>query len=203
MSPIKPKSSPESSESGVTFSKSWSVDVPYDGFYGVRGACDDGGSITVGGATFALESFSKPLPSLNKVFLNEGSTTITVKVENAAQQSFVKKPKVIFDTADWVNSSEEIDIDIIKESMLCHAGGGFGGTSGKKQNKVGRVKKGKGGRGAPGEGQQDGSKGGNGGGAGLRNGRSAKTGKGGTIDGGYGVDLMGCLLYTSPSPRDS
>ena len=28
MSPIKPKSSPESSESGVTFSKSWSVDVP-------------------------------------------------------------------------------------------------------------------------------------------------------------------------------
>ena len=203
MSPIKPKSSPESSESGVTFSKSWNVDVPYDGFYGVRGACDNTGTITVGGSSFKLESFSKPLPSLNKVFLNEGSTTITVKVENAAQKSFVKKPKVIFDTADWVNNAEEIDIDIIKESMLCHAGGGFGGTSGKKQNKVGRVKKGKGGRGAPGEGQQDGSKGGNGGGAGLRNGRSAKTGKGGTIDGGYGVDLMGSERGTANEIRSA
>ncbi len=134
MSPVKPKSSPESSESGVTFAKSWNVDVPYDGFYGVRGSCDNTGTITVGGSSFKLEGFSVPLPTLNKVFLSEGSTTVTVSVENTAQKSFVKKPKVIFDTADWVNTAEEVDIDIVKESMLCHAGGGFGGTSGKKQN---------------------------------------------------------------------
>ena len=191
MSPIKPKSSPESSQSGIEFSKTWNVDIPYDGFYGVRGSCDNSGTITVGGSTFDLAGFKKELPKLHKVFLNEGSTNITVKVTNAAQQSFVKKPKVIFDTADWVETAEEIDFDVIKEKMLCHAGGGFGGKSGKQQNRVGKVKKGKGGRGAPGEGEQDGSKGGNGGGAGLRNGRSAKTGKGGTIDGGFGVDLNG------------
>ena len=203
MSPVKPKSSPESSESGVTFSKSWNVDVPYDGFYGVRGACDNTGTITVGGSSFKLEGFSKPLPTLNKVFLSEGSTNITVSVENTAQESFVKKPKVIFDTADWVNSAEEIDVDIVKESMLCHAGGGFGGTSGKEQKQVGRVKVGKGGRGARGEGQQDGEKGGNGGGSGLRNGRSAKTGKGGTIDGGYGVDLGGSERGTANEIRSA
>ena len=55
----------------------------------------------------------------------------------------------------------------------------------------GKVKVGKGGRGAPGEGEQDGSKGGNGGGAGLRNGSTAKSGKGGTIDGGFGANLNG------------
>ena len=191
MSPIKPKSSPESSQTGIEFSKTWNIDVPYDGFYGVRGSCDNSGTITVGGSTFKLEGFKKDLPSLNKVFLREGTTDITVKVTNAAQQSFVKKPKVIFDTADWVENAEEIDVDIIKEKMLCHAGGGFGGNSGKRQTKVGKVKVGKGGRGAPGEGEQDGSKGGNGGGAGLRNGSTAKSGKGGTIDGGFGANLNG------------
>ena len=49
---------------------------------------------------------------------------------------FIKKPKVIFDTADWVETAEEIDVDIIEGSMLCHAGGGFGGNSGKKQKKL-------------------------------------------------------------------
>ena len=191
MSPVPPKSSPESSESGKTFTKSWNVDIPYDGFYGVRGSCDNSGTITVGGKSFQLEGYGKDLPTLNKVFLNEGRTNITVSVRNAPQQSFIKKPKVIFDTADWVQNAEEIDVEVVKEAMLCHAGGGYGGKSGGKQNKVGRVKKGKGGSGAPGEGEQDGKKGGNGGGAGLRNGRSAKTGKGGTIDGGYGVDLKG------------
>ena len=191
MSPVKPKSSPESSQSGIDFFKTWNVDIPYDGFYGVRGSCDNTGTITIGGSTFDLAGFKKELPKLHKVFLNEGSTDITVKVRNAPQQSFVKKPKVIFDTADWVETAEEIDVDIIQEKILCHAGGGFGGTSGKTQNKVGKVKKGKGGRGAPGEGEQDGSKGGNGGGAGLRNGGTANTGKGGTIDGGFGVQLNG------------
>ena len=191
MSPVKPKSSPESSESGKDFSKTWNVDIPYDGFYGVRGSCDNSGTITVGGSTFDLEGFKTELPKLHKVFLNQGSTNITVKVRNAPQQSFVKKPKVIFDTADWVNNAIEIDTETIEKKMLCHAGGGFGGNSGKKQTRVGKVKEGKGGRGAPGEGEQDGSKGGNGGGAGLRNGRTAKTGKGGTIDGGFGVNLNG------------
>ena len=191
MSPIKPKSSPESSRTGEEFSKTWNVNIPYDGFYGVRGTCDNTGTITVGSETFPLQGFKKDIPKLNKVFLKEGTTDITVKVINAAQKSFTKKPKVIFDTADWVETAEEIDVDIIEEKLLCHAGGGFGGNSGKRQTKVGKVKKGKGGKGAPGEGEQDGSKGGNGGGAGLRNGRTAKSGKGGTIDGGFGVNLQG------------
>ena len=203
MSPIPPKSSPESSESGKDFTKTWNVDIPYDGFYGVRGACDNSGTITVGGQSFPLEGYAKELPTLNKVFLNQGSTNITVSVRNAPQQSFVKKPKLIFDTADWVENAEEIDVDIIEEKMLCHAGGGYGGKSGDAQTKVGKVKVGKGGRGAPGEGEQDGKKGGNGGGAGLRNGRSAKTGKGGTIDGGYGVNLDGSERGTQNEIRSA
>ena len=174
MSPIKPKSSPESSRTGEEFSKTWNVNIPYDGFYGVRGTCDNTGTITVGSETFPLQGFKKDIPKLNKVFLKEGTTDITVKVINAAQKSFTKKPKVIFDTADWVETAEEIDVDIIEEKLLCHAGGGFGGNSGKRQTKVGKVKKGKGGKGAPGEGEQDGSKGGNGGGAGLKKWKNSK-----------------------------
>ena len=191
MSPVKPKSSPESSRSGEEFTKTWSVDIPYDGFYGVRGACDNTGTITIGGNTFNLAAAKKELPKLRKVFLEEGNVDISITVANTPFKSFIKKPKIIFDTADWVETAEEIDVDIITEKMICHAGGGFGGNPGKRQDKVGKVKLGKGGNGAPGEGEQDGNKGGNGGGSGLKNGGTAKTGKGGTIDGGFGVNLEG------------
>lgn len=191
MSPVKPLSSPESSESGKPFTKIWNIEVPYDGFYGVKGTSDNNGTITVGNETFKLDGFRRDDPRLNKVFLTEGSTTISVTVENEAQQSFIKTPKLIFDTADWVENSEEIDVDIIKEKIICHAGGGFGGKSSSKQDKVGKVKVGKGGKGGRGEGEQDGKRGGNGGGAGLRNGRTARSGTGGTIDAGYGVNFEG------------
>ena len=191
MSPVKPKASPESSRSGETFTKTWNINIPYAGFYGVRGACDNTGTITVGGKSFQLEGFKRELPKLNKVFLNEGNTNIVVSVRNTPQESFIKKPKLIFDTADWVKNAEEIDVEVIDEKIVCHAGGGFGGKSGSVQKKVGKVKKGKGGRGGRGEGEQDGKRGGNGGGAGLRKGKSAQSGTGGTIDGGYGVNFNG------------
>ena len=191
ISPVKPKSSPESSETGKTFTKTWNVEIPYDGFYGVKGACDNTGNIIVGNTQFKLDGFSLVDPELNKVFLRKGKVNVTVNVENAVQQSFIKQPKTIFNTGDWVETAEEIDTEIIKEKIICHAGGGFGGKSKSSQNKVGKVKRGKGGKGAPGEGEQDGSRGGNGGGAGLRNGRSARSGTGGTIDGGYGVNFDG------------
>ena len=191
MSPVKPLSSPESSESGKPFTKVWNIDIPYDGFYGVKGSCDNTGTITVGNETFKLDGFKRDDPTLNKVFLTEGNTTIAVTVENEAQQSFIKTPKLIFDTADWVENAEEIDVDIIDSKILCHAGGGFGGKSSGRQTKVGKVKVGKGGKGGKGDGEIDGSRGGDGGGAGLRNGRNARSGTGGTIDGGYGVNFEG------------
>ena len=199
ISPIPPKASEGSALSGNTWSKSWRVKVPYDGFYGVRGTSDNNGTITVGGESFKLNGFKNSEPDLNKVFLREGSTTISVEVQNETREFFEPKPKVIFDTADWTSDPITLTPERVKKEIICRAGGGFGGRSDKTQDKVGRVKVGKGNDGGKGEGDET-RDGGNGGGAGLRKGQ-AQSGKGGTIDGGFGSDELGQERGTNDEVR--
>lgn len=189
ISPIKPKASEGSALSGNTWSKTWRVDIPYDGFYGVKGTSDNVGSISVGGQQFKLNGFNNTEPDLNKVFLRRGNANVTVQVNNETTDYFKKVPRVIFDTADWAVDPIVLSPDRVKKEIICRAGGGYGGNRDGSQTKVGRVKVGKGNDGAPGEGDET-RDGANGGGAGLRKGK-AQSGKGGTIDGGFGSDEYG------------
>ena len=199
ISPVKPTAAEGSAFSGNEWAKSWNVNIPYDGFYGVKGTSDNNGSITVGPEEFKLEHFADADPTLHKVFLRQGSTTIAVRVQNESREFFKPEPEVIFDTADWTSDPVTLQPDTVKKEVICRAGGGYGGRPDKRQDKVGRVQVGKGNDGAPGESDET-SGGANGGGAGLRRGQ-AQTGKGGTIDGGFGSDELGNERGTNDEVR--
>ena len=196
VSPIKPRSNEGSATpNGVTnWEKSWTVDIPYDGFYGIKGTSDNVGHISIGGQRFRLDGFKKVEPELRKIKLREGKQTIKIEVENETKDAFKIVDKKIFDTQDWIIDTKELRTETLKEEIICHAGGGYGGLESKEQKKVGRVivgdrkLSGDGGKGSSDE--QEGG-GANGGGAGLKGGKTARSGKGGTIDGGYGADFDG------------
>ena len=224
ISPIKP-SGKESSASLINpGSNTWEVMIPYDGTYGVQGTFSGlSGKITLSGTPVpgGLQTFD--LQPSNVGYLDEGSTRrkiktntiqltgngegrrsrLNVKVEveqdTAPGQKIVETK--IFDAADWIDSLKDVTGEPIEEKILCHAGGGFGGNKSSKQKKVGKVLVGYGGNGGPG--QSDEEKGGaaNGGGAGLRNGQSARSGKGDTLDGGFGVSFDGYEIGTDDEVR--
>ena len=117
VSPIPPLSTKGTAQGGIVFSNSWNVEVPYDGFYGMKGTVDSGGRILVddkvimqggyfSGAKFAgpdrtLEGFGSETPQTVKFPLTQGNHKITVEVENRAQTKQKRIKKTIFNTADW------------------------------------------------------------------------------------------------------
>lgn len=102
ISPIKPLDTPGSDLSGVTYSTSWNIDIPYNGFYGLRGTRDNTGRILIDGREVSrLDGFSIETPSIKKVFLTKGRHIITAEVYNTPiQQESVIEQK-IFRTKDW------------------------------------------------------------------------------------------------------
>lgn len=117
VSPVPPLSTKGTAQGGIVFSNSWNVEVPYDGFYGMKGTVDNGGRILVddkvimqggyfSGAKFAgpdrtLEGFGSETPQTVKFPLTQGNHKITVEVENRAQTKQKRIKKTIFNTADW------------------------------------------------------------------------------------------------------
>lgn len=117
VSPIPPLSTKGTAQGGIVFSNSWNVEVPYDGFYGMKGTVDNGGRILVdgkvimqggyfSGANFAssdrtLENFGSETPQTVKFRLTQGNHKITVEVENRAQTKQKRIKKTVFNTADW------------------------------------------------------------------------------------------------------
>ena len=118
ISPVPPLSTKGSAHGGIIFTNSWNVEVPYDGFYGMKGTVDNGGRVLidgkvilqggyfsgssfVGGKT-TLEHFGSETPQTVKFPLTKGNHTVTVEVENRAQTKQKRIKKTIFNTADWV-----------------------------------------------------------------------------------------------------
>ena len=120
ISPIPPLITKGSAQGGVVFTNSWNLEVPYDGFYGMKGTVDNGGRILIddkvileggyfSGSSFSgrrtLEGFATEVPQTVKFPLTKGNHTVTVEVENRAQTKQKKIKNIIFDTANWVVSS--------------------------------------------------------------------------------------------------
>ena len=121
LSPVPPLTSGGSAKGGTVFSNSWNVEIPYDGFYGMKGTVDNGGRILVDGKVIlqggyssntqfsgprTLENFGSETPKTVKFPLTQGNHTITVEVENrglTSEKSLGKK--TIFSTANWATSS--------------------------------------------------------------------------------------------------
>jgi hypothetical protein len=102
ISPVKPLDTPGSDNSGATYSTSWSIDIPYDGFYGVRGTRDNKGRILIDNTEISnLDGFNNESPKLVKTFLSKGRHTITAELYNEPIETSSVIDQKIFRTKDW------------------------------------------------------------------------------------------------------
>ena len=106
LSPLPPRREKNTDGGGgKVYSTTWDFEVPYDGFYALKGTCDNWGRVLVnGGSTYEykLRGFKAVSPPIEKFFLPQGNHTITVEVEN--QKTLKKKTakKKVFSTKDWI-----------------------------------------------------------------------------------------------------
>lgn len=112
ISPIPPLNTPGSDVAGTTFSNSWRVDLPYAGYYGVKGTRDNTGRLLIDGQQISsLNGFDTNSPKLSKVYLTKGAHTITVEVSNKPVQLDSVIDKKIFSTQDWRSPSTQTTSD--------------------------------------------------------------------------------------------
>ena len=124
ISPIRPLQDEDTDGAGIVYRNSWTLDLPYDGFYGLKGTVDNGGRILIdgnevargGGLSFiggnkedrTLTGFGDNNPPTKKLFLTKGSHIIEVEVENEKIDSFTTIDRKIFNTADWISQPQSI-----------------------------------------------------------------------------------------------
>jgi len=102
ISPVPPLSENNSEASGVVWRNSWDLDIPYDGFYALRGTKDNAGRILIDGNEISkLNHFKNQNPDSTKFFLSKGRHEIQVEVENFKQEIFELIDKKVFSTRDW------------------------------------------------------------------------------------------------------
>ena len=115
VSPVLPLNTPGSDTSGITFSNTWDVNIPFDGFYTVKGTADDFARVLIDGIEVkVLDGFNINNPSSVKVFITEGSHTITTEVLNYPRNLPTTIDKKIFSTQDWRNPTRSVsDVDVV------------------------------------------------------------------------------------------
>ena len=86
------------------------LDLPFRGYYGVKGTVDNTGRILIDGQEVLgpntqnkINNYESISPSTNKIFLEEGMHEITVEVQNDKQYDWNVIDKKIFSTADWAS----------------------------------------------------------------------------------------------------
>jgi hypothetical protein len=102
ISPVRPLDTPGTDAGGVLFSNSWEIDIPYDGFYGVRGNKDNFGRLLIDGNEVSqLDNWTVQVPGIKKVFITKGKHIISVELQNAKQEFYEQVSQKIFRTKDW------------------------------------------------------------------------------------------------------
>jgi len=103
LSPLPPLNTLNSDGGGgVTYENTWPLEIPYDGFYGIKGTADNAGRILIDDQeVYKLKGFKNSSPKIEKVKLIAGKHTITVEVENFRQENSTLIKKKIFSTQDW------------------------------------------------------------------------------------------------------
>lgn len=122
ISPVAPFSRKGTDGGGIVYRNSWNLDIPYDGFYALRGTVDNFGKILIDGKEISgvgkkgstqsvrLDGFNVENPSSTKIFLTKGKHTIDVEVENEKTETYQFVDKKIFNTADWVVSTTQTNV---------------------------------------------------------------------------------------------
>jgi len=100
ISPVPPLAQQGSDGAGVVYRNSWKVDIPYDGFYALRGTVDNIGKVLIDGKEIGTKTFKSPykfrqgipdpdpltlgIPAINNAFL-DGLTSGDILAEAAKQ----------------------------------------------------------------------------------------------------------------------
>ena len=134
ISPVPPFDTDETDSAGVNFINTWTVELPYPGFYGVRGTVDNTGRVLIDGKEVSkLDSFGTTNPRLEKVYLEKGTHQIEVEVFNTPTERAFEIPIKVFSTRDWevsVPSAGPSVSDIILVDMLRYYTEDFSGPAG-------------------------------------------------------------------------
>jgi hypothetical protein len=103
LSPLPPLSSLNSDGGGgITYENTWPLEIPYDGFYGIKGTADNAGRILIDGReVYKFKGFKNTSPKIEKVKLIAGKHEVKVEVVNFRQENTKIIKKKIFNTQDW------------------------------------------------------------------------------------------------------
>jgi hypothetical protein len=148
MSPVKPFAQQGTDSGGIVFKNSWTVEIPFEGFYGLKGTSDNSGRILIdgveqvkGGVYFGnsspvrLDGFRQNSPGTKKIFLTEGSHVIDVEVWNEETVTYNTIIKSIFNSQEWAspaitNDFVNVDFKVTTSAQFANSikfGSGSGG----------------------------------------------------------------------------
>jgi ribosomal protein L31E len=122
ISPVPPLDTPASDIGGVLFSNSWSVDIPYDGFYKFITEYDDDGRVLLdGNLAFTFQTAQNDIwkglsnkVKSQKVFITKGRHAIGIELENRKTETRSQISQKIFRTMDWhaaPTTPEYVEVD--------------------------------------------------------------------------------------------
>jgi len=116
ISPLPPLGFKGTDGAGTVYRNSWKVELPYKGFYGVKGTVDNFGKLFIDGVEVLgpdsdnkLESFKVESPKAKKIFLEKKTVDITIEVENEKQFIYNTIDKKVFSTADWASKQTQTE----------------------------------------------------------------------------------------------
>ena len=120
ISPLPPLGTQGSDGAGVSYINNWQIELPHEGFYGLKATIDDFGKILIDGNEILgsnMSKWSSLSPLVVKTFLTKGLHQITVQVENDKQYEFNVVDKKIFSTADWASKQNNTQVITKDESI--------------------------------------------------------------------------------------
>ena len=204
LSPVPPLLSLGSDRSGITFTNSWPIRIPFTGQYAVKGCADNRGRILIDGNEVAqMDGFRNDNPTVHRVTLTQGEHIITAEVYNEPQTITTTTRNVVFSTVNFPRPADQLVATPTPSTrrVICQAAGGSGGKDDQPVRTGGRVVVGNGGAG---QGSDDDDATRRGGGAGLRGGgnagRSTLGANGVTINGTAAGDRSGYGFGGNGSP---
>ena len=141
ISPLPPLGLKGTDGAGAVYRNSWKVELPYRGFYGVKGTVDNFGKLFIDGVEVLgpnvdskFDTSQTQAPKTKKILLEKKTVDITVEVENEKQFIWNTIDQKVFSTADWaskqnntsttIEGAKNIDVDF-KVSIASLYGNGI------------------------------------------------------------------------------
>ena len=108
ISPLPPLGVKGTDGSGTEWINKWTVDLPYAGFYGVKGTVDNFGKIFIDGKDIhKLEHFKSSSPGKTMVELEKGKHVISIELKNEESFVWTRVDQKIFSTGDWASKQTQ------------------------------------------------------------------------------------------------